>query len=175
METIIDQIYDNGNALLDYLNERREISLSNEGNINFRKNILLSVASFFEKELTDIIIEFAKIHSRDNGMIVSLIHNKGVNRQYHTYFDWNGNNANSFFGLFGDDFSRRMKDRVKANDELNEAIKSFIELGRDRNILVHQNYASQDIQKTPLEIYEKYKQASLFIQTIKDELLGHID
>ena len=30
-------------------------------------------------------------------MIPSLVKNKAVSRQYHTWFDWNSNNANAFF------------------------------------------------------------------------------
>jgi hypothetical protein len=107
--TIIDQQYESGNALVDYLKSQQQISFSNEAENNFSKNILLSAASYFEKEITETVIEFAKSHSNNDDLVISIIKQKAVSRQYHTYFQWDGSkNANTFFGLFGDDFKNKM-------------------------------------------------------------------
>ena len=170
--TIIDQQYESGSALIAYLKAQQELTLSIEAENNFGKNILLSTTSYFENEITETIIEFAKTHSNNDELIVSIIKMKAVKRQYHTYFDWEkGTNANSFFSLFGDNFKNKMSKRVKDEPLLEASIKAFLELGQERNKLVHQNFAEILLDKTAEEIYRLYQTALLFIETIKSELI----
>ncbi len=53
-------------------------------------------------------------------MIPSLVKNKAVSRQYHTWFDWNANNANAFFNMFGDGFRSHMVEIVKVDANIAE-------------------------------------------------------
>lgn len=170
--TIIDQQYESGADLVDYLRSQQQVSFYTEAENNFRKTILLSAASYFEKEITDAVIEFAKSHSNNNELIVAIIKQKAVSRQYHTYFDWEtAKNANKFFSLFGEEFKTIMTTRVKEDEKLNSSIKAFLEIGQERNKMVHQNFAEIVIDKTAEEIYTLYKEAILFINTIKKELI----
>lgn len=170
--TIIDQQYESGSALIIYLKAQQELTLSIEAENNFGKNILLSTASYFENEITETIIEFAKTHSNNDELIISIIKIKAVKRQYHTYFDWEkGTNANIFFSLFGDNFKNIMSKRVKDEPLLEASIKAFLELGQERNKLVHQNFAEIVLDKTAEEIYRLYQTSLLFIKTIKLELI----
>src|SRR5690349_9056933 len=141
MPTIIDRQFDSGTALVSYLTENREVTLSTEAENNFRKNLLLSVASYFEKEIVDILVEFAVEKSGDNLLVVSFIKTKALSRQYHTLFDWDVRNANKFFGLFGEEFKASTLKLVNADKTLIQSIKDFMELGSERNRLVHQNFA----------------------------------
>lgn len=169
--TIIDTQYDAGQQLVAYLNEKNEITLSSEAENNFRKNILLSAASYFEKEISDIMLEFVSLNSNNNESIIALVTQKVVKRQYHTYFDWDtAKNANSFFKMFGESFKVRMTDLVKENENLDIAIKAFLQLGQERNKLVHQNFAEIIIDKTAGEIYNLYKMATSFVGTVRTEL-----
>jgi len=173
--TIIDQQYTSGIALITYLKGQSEITLANEAESNFSKNILLSAASFFEKEISDTIVEFSKTHSNDDTLVISIIAAKAVKRQYHTYFDWEkGTNANSFFALFGEEFKNKMAKKVKDEAKLDESIKAFLQLGQERNKLVHQNFAEIILDKTAEEIYNLYKTSLLFISTIKSELITNL-
>jgi len=171
-QTIIDQQFENGNSLVDYLKNQQQISFFNEAENSFRKTILLSSASFFEKEICSTVIEFAKSHTDNNELIIAIIKQKAVSRQYHTYFNWESANANVFFGLFGDDFKTRMSKKVKEDENLEKAIKSFLEIGRERNKMVHQNFAEVVIDKTAEEIYKLYQSSLYFIETIKNELVN---
>lgn len=171
MTTIIDQQYKNGNSLVDYLRSQQQLTFYNEAENNFRKNILLSAASFFEKEICETIIEFAKSHTHNNELVISIIKQKAVSRQYHTYFDWEKGNANKFFSLFGDDFKNKMITKVRQHEKLETSIKAFLEIGQERNKMVHQNFAEIVIDKTAEEIYKLYQIALLFIDTIKQELI----
>ncbi len=170
--TIIDQQYINGNSLVDYLKSQQQLSYYTEAENNFRKNILLSAASYFENEITETVIEFAKVHSDNDDLIISIIKQKAVSRQYHTYFQWDGSkNANSFFSLFGDEFKNKMSKKVKDEPKLEESIKAFYQIGQERNKMVHQNFAEIVIDKTAEEIYKLYQSSLLFLETIKKELI----
>lgn len=170
--TIIDQQYINGNSLVDYLKSQQQLSYYTEAENNFRKNILLSAASYFENEITETVIEFAKVHSYNDDLIISIIKQKAVSRQYHTYFQWDGSkNANSFFSLFGDEFKNKMSKKVKDEPKLEESIKAFYQIGQERNKMVHQNFAEIVIDKTAEEIYKLYQSSLLFLETIKKELI----
>ncbi len=171
MPTIIDQQYESGNTLVDYLKSQQQITFYNEAENNFRKTILLSAASFFEKEISDTVIEFARSHTDNNELVISIIKQKAVSRQYHTYFQWESGNVNSFFGLLGDEFKSRLTKKVKEDENLDKAIKAFLEIGRERNKMVHQNFAEIVIDKTAEEIYNLYQSSIYFIEIIKTELI----
>ena len=83
-------------------------------------------------------------------------------------FDWEKNNANTFFAFFGQDFKFFMEEKVKNDDSLNSSIKNFLEIGRERNRLVHQNFGNYNIEKTLEEIFESYKQSLNFTTKIID-------
>jgi hypothetical protein len=171
-QTIIDQQYENGNSLVDYLKNQQQITFFNEAENSFRKTILLSSASFFEKEISDTVIEFARSHTDNNELVIAIIKQKAVSRQYHTYFDWDkATNANKFFSLFGEDFKNKMIKKVKDDPNLETSIKSFLEIGQERNKMVHQNFAEVVIDKTAEEIYKLYKSSIYFIETVKNELI----
>ncbi len=172
MPTIIDQQYESGNSLVEYLKNQQQITFFNEAENNFRKTILLSSASYFEKEISETVIEFAKSHTDNNELVISIIKQKAVSRQYHTYFDWDkATNANKFFSLFGEDFKNKMIKKVKDDPILDKSIKSFLEIGQERNKMVHQNFAEIVIDKTAEEIYKLYQDSIYFIETIKAELI----
>jgi len=169
--TIIDRQYLNGNSLVDYLKNQQEVSFYNEAENNFRKTILLSAASYFEKEISETVISFAKSRSANDALVVSIVKQKVISRQYHTYFNWDKSNANSFFGLFGEDFKNRMEKKVKSDLRLDASIKAFLEIGNERNKMVHQNFAEVVINKTAEEIYKLYQVALYFIEIVKLELV----
>lgn len=176
MPTIIDQQYESGNSLVDYLKSQHQLTFFNEAENNFRKTILLSSASFFEKEISETVIEFAKSHTDNNELVISIIKQKAVSRQYHTYFDWDkATNANKFFSLFGEDFKNKMIKKVKDDPKLDNSIKSFLEIGQERNKMVHQNFAEIVIDKTAEEIYKLYQDSIYFIETVKKELIKQKD
>ena len=78
--------------------------------------------------------------------------------------------ANKFFSLFGPTFKADRVQDIKNNPDLELAIKSFLELGDERNKLVHQNFADCTIQKTAKEVYDLYQQAAKFIDFLDSQL-----
>lgn len=168
--TIVERMYEEFNILIEFLNDKTELSLMNTAEENFRKSILMASASYFEDQIISIIIHYVNEKSQNNQLIVEFIKNKAIRRQYHTLFDWDSNNANQFFGLFGKSFSEFMKKEIKTDPKLENSIKAFIQIGSDRNRLVHQNYGTFVLEKTSREIIELYKEGKLFIKTLPIKL-----
>lgn len=164
--TSVDRIYGDIDQLLTLLSNSGEISLRNSADDTYRKSLLLSIASYFETTLSKAVLDFVEEQTCNKHIVVSLVKAKVISRQYHTWFDWNGNNANSFFSLFGSDFKASAAEAVKQNQELEASVKIFLELGRDRNRLVHQDYGSFPLEKTSNEIYQGYQSALLFVNWV---------
>ena len=131
------------------------------------KVMLLCSASFFERKLCDGIAQISSTGSSKT-VIRNFIINQAIKRKYHSFFDWNKNNANKFFALFGGEFKAHMNKII--DDDLKIAVKDFLDLGRTRNELVHQNYATFNMDYTAEDIFNKFKNANLFIDTVLLEL-----
>lgn len=76
-----------------------------ELNATFSKALAIAAASEFEVDLATIIIDFVNERSGNDLQVASFVKSKAVKRQFHTYFNWEGANANQFFSLFGKEFS----------------------------------------------------------------------
>ena len=168
--TIVDRLQDEFSGLITVLDKAGEISLRSTADDNLRKVLLMATASYFEHRMTDAVLSFVSKMTNDHPLITSFVRNKAVSRQYHTWFNWDAKNANSFFGLFGDRFRDFMKQKVKNDDELDASIRAFLELGSDRNRLVHQDFGSFSLEKTSEEIYAQYCRAMTFIDAFPKAL-----
>lgn len=164
-ESPVDRLFIESSLVIQALGQN-EPSLVVAAADNFRKGLLLAAASYFEYQISNSVAEF--VHERTNGtaLVVSFVKNKAIARQYHTWFNWTDSNANQFFGLFGSEFKQMMADRVKASEELKLSVRAFMELGSERNKLIHQDFASYAMDKTLDEVYALYKQALQFVEGI---------
>lgn len=170
-ETEIDAFYETHRALYEYLLGQREVTFANEANNNFRRSLVLAIASYFEHRVTEIVREVPRKHASGHPFICELIEQKAVARQYHTYFDWESRNANKFFALFGSAFRDAARVLVQKDDDLDGSIRAFLELGDTRNRLVHLNYIAFDVDKTPEDIMVLYRSALRFLTFLKERLL----
>ncbi len=168
--TVVDELHESFASLLSILEEAGEVSLRAVADENFRKSLLLASASYFERRMTETVISFVEDATNRNALVAALVRNKAVTRQYHTWFQWDTSNANSFFGLFGTDFRDFMKERIKADDELDASVRAFLELGRDRNRLVHQDFGTFPLEKTTEEIHALYTRAARFVDAVPGAL-----
>jgi hypothetical protein len=171
-QTIVDRIYGDFLAVAEILTDKLEPSLLTSADGNFRKSLLMTAASYFEARLTNDVFEFSKEISNGDSLITSLIRNKAILRQYHTWFDWKARNANTFFSMFGEEMKLYMKRNIESNDSLRISIEDFMEIGRDRNRLAHDNYGTVSLEKTSAEIYSVYKSANSFVEFIPTALRG---
>lgn len=167
----IDKFYDDHVALGNFLLEKNEVSFANEAGNNFRRSLVLAIASFFEHEISETIRQMPAHHAAGNTMLTALIEAKAVSRQYHAYFDWDNLSANKFFGSFGDDCKAAFQAKTKADTAFKASVTAFLELGQTRNRLVHRNYVQFDVDKTAEDIYAQFKLALLFLDYIRATLL----
>jgi hypothetical protein len=169
--TAIDKFYDEAKAAVQLLQQEGELSLQVTAADNFRKALLLASASYFEHRVCQAVLEFVRRQSSNSVLIENFVRNKAISRQYHTWFSWEASNANQFFGLFGAEFKVAMTARLNVSKSLREAIQAFMELGRERNRLVHENFAVFQMDKTMDEIYALYQHANQFVEAIFDHLV----
>jgi len=94
-----------------------------------------------------------------------------MERQYHTYFQWNKRNANAFFGRFGKSFKEAAERDVEQTEELELSIKAFMEIGDLRNTLLHEKLLEVTLEKSVDDFYQLHKKALLFIAYLKTKLI----
>lgn len=168
--TAIDRLYNEFSDILTALEDTKNVSLRSVAEDNFRKALLIAVASHFERMMTDAVLEFTKRAIAEDHPLTWLIKNKVVSRQYHTWFEWNARNANSFFSLFGRTFKERMKTEVARDASLGDSIHAFLEIGSGRNRLIHGDFVTFSLEKTSEEIYKLYEDAKRFVEWFPDAL-----
>jgi hypothetical protein len=167
--TIIDNFYRENVALIEYLQANGEPSFQSNADNQLKKVLVLSIASYFEHCISDLLLAYVNHHTSKNERLISFMKRKGIDRQYHTYFKWDGNNANQFYALFGDTFKRDAEKAVKAEATLQTAIQSFLTLGNLRNEMVHENFASFYLDMTFAEVYGLYNSSLPFLSFISKE------
>src|SRR2546426_6662494 len=160
--TAVDKFYEEAAAVVEVLQRLSEPSLQVTAADHFRKALLLAATSYFEHRLSGSVLDFVRERTGGSVLVENFVRNKAIERQYHTWFMWEENNANHFFVLFGSEFRTTMSDRVKKSDDLRLAVRAFLELGNERNQLVHQDYATFPLEKTLEEIYSLFRQALPF-------------
>lgn len=165
----IENQYKDAKELSSYLMDKGEVSYTIYINDVYKKVLLLSSASYFEKMISSILIKFAKTASKNDIRLENLIQNKVIQRQYHTFFNWDSKNSNQFWGMFGNKQKEQVRSKIDCNAQLKLAEQAFLMLGKQRNLLVHENFAEQIINDTVEEIYNNYKKACMFVNFINEE------
>jgi RiboL-PSP-HEPN len=168
--TAVDRLYNEVAAIIDSLHQGNEVSLEVAAGDHARKILVLACASYFEQRVCGSVLEFVRERARGSAMVENLVRNKAIARQYHTWFKWEQSNANQFFGLFGSEFKATMSELVDGSKEMQGAVRAFLELGNERNRLVHQDFATFPMEKTLKEIYELYQSALMFVEALPKEL-----
>jgi hypothetical protein len=170
-DTIVHRLYEDFTALTGALGQAVEPSLCVTANDCFRKALLLAAASHFERTITASVLAYVEASSQKNPLVREFVRQKGLSRQYHTLFQWDGKNANKFFSLFGDDFRKHAEKCVRGDSKLEDGIKAFLELGDDRNRLVHEDFGNFSLEKTADEIFALFERAQTFTLQL-DKLLS---
>jgi RiboL-PSP-HEPN len=164
--TPIDRLYNEAIATVALLQKQSQISLQVAASDNFRKALLLATASYFEDRVCNAVLDFVRDRAKGSALIENFVRNKAIARQYHSWFSWEANNANQFFSLFGQEFRTLMGTRVRESPEMQLAVRAFLELGNERNRLVHLNYATFPMEKTLDEVYQLYKTSIVFVEAL---------
>ena len=120
------------------------------------KSLLLASASYFERQVCGAIERAA----RDAGtcdLMVNFISKQALERKYHVMFDWDKRNINKFLSLFGPDYKTKMESEIKESEVLSKAMNDFIFINSQRNLLVHNNYASFALETAMDELWVKFE------------------
>ncbi len=170
-QEVVEGVYNEFNEIMVYLKKNEEASMFINLDNHFKK-VLVIAASCFETVILELVIKHVKTYSREMESVVELIRANAISRKYHLFFDWKetNSNANHFFKMFGPQFLELAKKEVNEDPQLSESIKSFLELGRIRNNIVHENFAIYSLEKTTEEIYSLYKKSLDFIKYIERKL-----
>lgn len=167
----IERIYTELNQLKIYLLKHNNDFHYNTVTDHDRKILLLAIASFFERKVSTRLLEYIDYKTNNNSLIANLIQRKVLDRKYHTLFEWKEKNINSFLAIFGKDFKFSIENKIKDMPELNIGMKAFLQLGRLRNDLVHEDFATNKVgDKTMSEVYELFKIADQFIDFLFSEV-----
>jgi len=169
--TIIDKLYADNASVLTHLLEANEISMYSDLDGKLKKVLVMSAASYSEAEIRSIVEAFVSRASNANAAVIGLVKNKAIERQFHTFFSWKERNANLFFSLFGEAFSKHCREQVKSDREVTEAIAAFMELCETRNKLAHLNFGAFPVEKTSAEIYGLYQRAVPFLIFVRKKLV----
>ena len=169
--THVDQLYEYSAEVSKHLGAQQPSLLLTAEEL-FRKSLLVAAASYFERRVKEILLDYVRESSGANDRLVEFVRDKVTKRGYHTLFAWDAQNANQFWGSFGESFASAMKERVRHEPALGEGVRAFIELGRVRNLLVHEDFGAYSLDKTSPEIYESYRMALGFVESLPGILRG---
>lgn len=167
---VVERLHGEFVELHDFLVKNDGAMLVSIVDENFPKALLLSAASHFEHRLKKAMKNFVIEITDNDHPLVSLIESRVIGRQYHTWFNWESKNANLFFAMFGSRFKDHAGALVNENDDLRKSINAFMEIGRERNKLVHQDFADFQMSKTSTEVYDLYESAKIFVDWFPDAI-----
>jgi hypothetical protein len=154
----VRQIKEEFDLILNFLVENKQPSLQSSLDRHYRKVLLLSAASYFEHEITEILLSFFENKSGDERIVKFY---KIIDRKYFQLFIWDNYAKNKGYGDFIGIFE------IDTNGNIQDSIKAFLEIGHFRNQLVHNNFAEYTEEKTTEEIYDLFKRAEKFIEHLK--------
>lgn len=164
--TAVDRLHQEFGALTSTVSVAAEPSLAVTANDVFRKALLLSAASEFEVEITRSLQDYVEDKVGAGSPLVGLVRTRVLSRQYHTFFTWDKRNVNSFFSMFGQEFKRYAEAQVAADAALADGIVAFLELGEERNMMVHQGFSTYSLNKTSDEVFAMYQRARVFVERV---------
>ena len=169
-ETVVDRLYREFSSLLSYLLDAKEQSLEITANEQCRKALLMAAASYFEDEITKIVMNWVAALKPHNRQVENWVQLTGIAYCYHKWFKWEKRDAKAFDGLLRAPFRDYMRAEVQQDGDLEQALRDFLEIGEARNRLVHQNFGSFTLEKTTEEIYSLFQSARRFPSLLAQKL-----
>ena len=162
---IVDRLYGDFTSLLDFLSTTDGAKFVPVVEELLPKAMLLAAASYFEKRLSHEVERFAADAAGEEHVLRCLIKRRVINRQYHTWFNWGSspNGVNSFLSMFGSNFKAEALRWIKEDDDLQKSVIDFLDIGSERNRLVHENFGEAPLEKTVADVNGLYESAKIFV------------
>lgn len=168
--SVVTSLIDDHEAIRTHLLADGQVSFSAALETSIPKVALLSAASWIEDRVQQIVLELFEETMPDAPHRVAFVRAAAVERRYHSWFSWDAANANRFFSLFGPDFKAFCTEQAKASPTLESDIAAFMELGRLRNTMVHENFAAFGLSKSLAEVRDLFDSALRFVQSLPELL-----
>lgn len=172
--SLVDELHRDHLELVSLLRNGGQISFASSASKTHSKVLILAAASYFEHRITDAVMYFFRLRTNGDPSAESFVRNRAVDRKYHTYFNWDGRNVNTFFSSFGDPVSKDWKKKFQADQELQDSVRAFLWIGNTRNQIVHNNFVTFALDKTADEVYDEYTKSIYFISEL-EKALGRED
>jgi hypothetical protein len=166
MHSLLQRLVDESDELRGFLSAQAQLSLLRSAEDNSRKALVLSAASLFEHRITEAILTYADRVSSSDGCVTSLIRNKAIKRQFHSFFEWEKKKPGPFFTLLGEELGGTLKENCSRSPG-KEQIDAFLEVGYLCNCLVHQNYAEFHLDKSADDIRQLCESADRFVAHVE--------
>ncbi len=158
-EKLLNQLLPNNPNLASFINGHRDL---------LGKNLIVLCANFFELYTLDFLPKFL---SENDSLLCNFLKKQALDREYHKLFDWEANNANKFFRLFGDEFKEKVGSEIKEDIQLTQKQSQFMQLGRLRNNLVHEGFKSEVVERMSIDdIWEMFEASCCFYDFILEKL-----
>ena len=171
----IDQIWSDHRELVAYLQSSNQLQLQFRAEEAFSKTLIVAAASYFEVQLTHIIVDLFREATHGAEPLAQFVKNQAIGRRFAQLFDWGdgtrpGRNANGFYKSFGPEFADYMKQKVESDQTFDASVKAFLEIGDLRNQMVHGNFVDFQLNKTVDEVYQLYQTATDFVNGFSDSV-----
>ena len=165
IQTLVNEYQD----LHTFLSAQSEISHASAVDNHFRKVYLMSCASYYEKEISEVIEKFVL---PTDPRIANFVRHYALKDKFFVHFNLRSSSANikDFLSLFGPDFKSEINNQIKQNNTLEQQVFAFYEIMRLRNNMVHDNFLTYNLEKTFNEIHELNLKAIEFIAFLKNIL-----
>lgn len=173
----VESEYLKAKEVYSLLIEIKQISLAQQVADGYAKSFLLAAASKFESEIKKLVLDWIKNRTGNCPNVEAFIQISILDRGYAKLFSWNdgGKGVNTFLKLFGDEFCACAKAQIKDDVNVESGACAFIEIGQQRNKLVHNDFSSFNVIFTIDESYKKYQNAIIFISFLRSCLIQNDD
>lgn len=160
---VVESLFADYLGLVDDLQAKSPSGLSALNSV-YSKALLIASASNLEFEVRRLLEE--AVTERGGIEIGEFVRQTALARGYHGLIDWETGQATKLFATFGKECKKRFKEYAKS-EAADGRQRAFVELGSERNSLVHNDFARQNLTKSPEEIMELHRLASQFVRDIE--------
>jgi len=175
MSNEVDAFYARQDELKIFLLEQQNLSMAQDVEQMLQKNLPLAAASYFEHSICSLLRSYIDKKTNSSPELKSFFEIKAISRQYHTLFEWEKNNINKFLSHFGEVFKSEVSREIAEDASLSAAAQAFVEIGRIRNRIVHQNYAAFVVDKSSEEIFALFRSAECLVRYLELKLLPAVE
>lgn len=146
-----------------------QISVRSDLSALYTKVLAVSCGSEFE-DVVSRVVERAISARIKSAPFAEAVVQRLITRKYFQLFDFDKANINKLLELFPAEAKPRYGDLVTAETWINQSIKDFMALNRERNRLVHQNFAAASSDYTAEEVFALFESACRAIGVIEHSI-----